>query len=236
MKMSTTRKPAKTTSGNEGSARKKQNTAERFLDTAERLFAELGYEGTSTRAIANEAGVNLGALHYYWRTKSALYKAVLARRLDPMNNERLRRFDESEQSAKDGVADIRAVLSAFVEPAMHMGGTNPKVAKITRRLYHRMASDPSPDGQQLTAEIYGRVSERFIALLRPACAHLSDEEFYWRVQLAYGVVRFSQAGTPWIASISGGTFKGDNVDEGARYIVEALHAALIAPASARTGK
>lgn len=224
------------TSGDRAKPRRrvsKLRTEDRFLDTAEHLFAELGYQGTSIRAIAVEAGVNLGALHYYWGSKTALYKAVIARRLNPMNQERLRRFDECEKAAAAGHPDPRAILTAFVGPAMHMGDADPKVADITRRLYLRMVSDPSPDVQQLTEEIYREVSDRFVALLRPCCPHLTTDEFFWRIQTAYGVVRFSQAGTPWMVLISQGAFKGDDLDEGTRHIVEALHAGLQAPSIAR---
>lgn len=209
------------------------STAERFLDTAERLFADLGYQGASIRSIAAEADINLGALHYYWGSKAALYKAVIARRLEPMNQARLRQFDACEAAAKDGVPDLRAVLTAFVGPAMHMGDADPKAAEITRRLYHRMVSDPSPDAQELTAAIYGEVSSRFIELLRRCCPHLAPEEFFWRVQTAYGAVRFSQAGTPWMVHVSHGAFRGDDPDEGTRHIVEALYAGLMAPSIVR---
>jgi hypothetical protein len=38
-----------------------KQTTERLLDAAERLFAEHGYDGVGMRALAEEAGVNLGA-------------------------------------------------------------------------------------------------------------------------------------------------------------------------------
>ena len=41
----------------------------RILDAAERLFGEQGYGATSQRDIINAAGVNLAAIHYYFRSK-----------------------------------------------------------------------------------------------------------------------------------------------------------------------
>ena len=49
---------------------------QRLLDAALRLFAENGYRKTSTRAIADTAGVNLGAITYYFGDKAKLYQAV----------------------------------------------------------------------------------------------------------------------------------------------------------------
>jgi AcrR family transcriptional regulator len=44
---------------------------------ATRLFSEYGFRGTSTRAIADAAGVKLVMVHYYFTTKELLYEAVL---------------------------------------------------------------------------------------------------------------------------------------------------------------
>jgi len=48
-----------------------------ILRAAERIFAEEGLEGARTDAIAAAAGVNKALLYYYFRSKEALYRAVL---------------------------------------------------------------------------------------------------------------------------------------------------------------
>lgn len=50
----------------------------RILHAARKLFALRGLSETSTRAIAEEAGVNLAMIHYYYGSKDALYERVLA--------------------------------------------------------------------------------------------------------------------------------------------------------------
>ena len=50
---------------------------ERIRIAARRLFAEHGYSGTSVRDIVAAAGVNLGAVTYYFETKELLYTSVL---------------------------------------------------------------------------------------------------------------------------------------------------------------
>ena len=49
---------------------------ERLLDAAETLFARYGFNGVSARDIVKVAGVNLGALPYYFGTKENLFKEV----------------------------------------------------------------------------------------------------------------------------------------------------------------
>jgi AcrR family transcriptional regulator len=51
-----------------------------ILDAAERRFASRGFDGTSVRDIACEAGLkNQASLYYHFPNKRALYEAVLAR-------------------------------------------------------------------------------------------------------------------------------------------------------------
>ncbi len=54
-------------------------TRERILEAADRLFGELGFEGTSTRLIAEQCEVNKALIHYHFATKQALFDAVLDR-------------------------------------------------------------------------------------------------------------------------------------------------------------
>src|ERR687884_1733799 len=49
----------------------------RILAAAERIFAEKGYEGATTAAIAAAAGLPKSNLHYYFPTKEAVYRAVI---------------------------------------------------------------------------------------------------------------------------------------------------------------
>lgn len=48
----------------------------RLLQTALRLFADNGFSKTSTRDIAQTAGVNIAAIKYYFGDKAGLYRAV----------------------------------------------------------------------------------------------------------------------------------------------------------------
>ena len=47
----------------------------RIIKTALDVFGTLGFEAASTRAIADRAGVNLAALHYYFPGKVGVYQA-----------------------------------------------------------------------------------------------------------------------------------------------------------------
>jgi AcrR family transcriptional regulator len=51
-----------------------------LLDTAELLFSRKGFEGTSVRDIAEEAGINTAMISYYFGSKEKLMEAIFERR------------------------------------------------------------------------------------------------------------------------------------------------------------
>ena len=53
-----------------------------ILQAAEEVFAEQGYRGATTAAVAERAGLPKANVHYYFGTKEALYRAVLDDILD----------------------------------------------------------------------------------------------------------------------------------------------------------
>ncbi len=53
-----------------------------ILEAAEKIFAINGYKGAATGDIAREAGIPKANLHYYFKTKSNLYREVLRHILD----------------------------------------------------------------------------------------------------------------------------------------------------------
>ena len=52
-----------------------------IIETAERLFADKGFNGTSVREIADEAGVNLAMISYYFGSKEKLMEALFEHRV-----------------------------------------------------------------------------------------------------------------------------------------------------------
>ena len=76
-----------------------------ILDSAELLFAEKGFDGTSVRDIAGHAGVNLAMISYYFGSKEKLLVALIAHRssythgiLEELNkDEKLSPWDKIER-------------------------------------------------------------------------------------------------------------------------------------------
>ncbi|HEV8504032.1 MAG TPA: TetR/AcrR family transcriptional regulator [Chitinophagaceae bacterium] len=56
--------------------RKEQNTEEKILAAAKKVFLKQGMAGARMQDIANEAGINKAMLHYYFRSKEKLFEKI----------------------------------------------------------------------------------------------------------------------------------------------------------------
>lgn len=56
---------------------KDPTTEEKIKEAARKVFQKKGYAGTRTRDIADEAGVNLALLNYYFRSKEKLFDLIM---------------------------------------------------------------------------------------------------------------------------------------------------------------
>lgn len=61
---------------------KDTTTEEKIKNAARRLFHQKGYSGTRTRDIAEEAGINLALLNYYFRSKERLFDLIMIESLE----------------------------------------------------------------------------------------------------------------------------------------------------------
>ncbi|MBL8381607.1 MAG: CerR family C-terminal domain-containing protein [Burkholderiales bacterium] len=63
------------------------NAREKLVLAALRLFADKGFEGASTREIADAAGANISAIRYYFGDKAGLYRAAFTEPLNEFPNQ-----------------------------------------------------------------------------------------------------------------------------------------------------
>ena len=136
------------------------DTKERLLDAAEQLFAERGFEGASMRAVTQAAGSAVSAANYHFGTKEALLAAVIRRRLEPMNRQRIEAIDRVEAG---GPAALDDLFEAYFRPSFERlaqaraegSGSFPR--QVAALLY----SDPPESVQTLKSEVFGAVTARF---------------------------------------------------------------------------
>ncbi len=92
-----------------------EDTPQRILSVAERLFAEKGYEGASVREITSKSKVHLSAINYHFRSKKNLYLSVFEERFIPRAKKVQAYFKERLKvygGSKEGV--IRALAESLL--------------------------------------------------------------------------------------------------------------------------
>lgn len=57
------------------------STEEKFLEAASIVFTKKGYAATKTRDIAEQAGLNLALLNYYFRSKEKLFEIIMMEKI-----------------------------------------------------------------------------------------------------------------------------------------------------------
>lgn len=159
-----------------------QETRDRLLDAAERLFAARGFAATSLRALTSEAGVNVAAAHYHFGSKGELLRAVFARRVAPVNDERLARLDALED--RGAAPSVEAVLEAMLAPALGFAARNPAIAEIAALLH----SEPAAEVRLLLDEVFGEVKRRFTAALSRCLPALDSAVLELRMVFAVGAM------------------------------------------------
>jgi AcrR family transcriptional regulator len=173
-----------------------EHTKARFLLATEQIFCRVGYEGTTIRAVASRARVNLGTLQHYWGSKHALFKDLFVRRFTPLAASQLRRLQALESSLGKGERpQVRDVLKIFVDLTFDIGYADetpstdpdsPISTHSTRTLYGRALMDPS----KVVIDDMNRIFEKsvllFLSLMQRACPNLSIAELDWRITCITG--------------------------------------------------
>ena len=87
-----------------------------IINTAEKLFACKGFDGTSVRDIAEEAGVNIAMISYYFGSKEKLMQALFKERTDHI---KLKVETLLKDESLSPLEKIYALSDDYIERIMH---------------------------------------------------------------------------------------------------------------------
>ncbi|HJU82727.1 MAG TPA: TetR/AcrR family transcriptional regulator [Holophagaceae bacterium] len=174
------------------------DTRQQLLKAAALCFAEKGFEGTSTRDIAERAGCALSSIAYHFSTKDLLYAETFRYLFDrypkaPYPVE----LADPEAIGKDPVLAeraLRAHITALFEDMEH-GRRDPlRVARF--KLYIAEMQDPRPSLHDLYRERLGRSVAHLKACIRGLRPDLTEAEVALLGQCIHGqcLIHFLAAG------------------------------------------
>lgn len=150
-----------------------------ILDAAEELFASRGFDATSVRAVTRHAGMNPAAVHYHFGSKQVLLRALLERRIAPLNQERLLLLDHV---MRDGEPDLEGTLDAYLRPVLRH--TNASAAALNSLLF----ALPEDVRTELVDDLFGSIHRRFHTALRRVLTDLSAGEVEERFRFAIAIM------------------------------------------------
>lgn len=171
------------------------DTKTRILDAAEQLFMEHGFEATSLRQLTSAASVNLAAVNYHFGSKEELFQAVLTRRLDPMNQERIELLEKVERDAGGRPLSCEKILFAMLIPALRLARDERRGGKNFLRLLGRAYADPAPFIRHFLSAQYAQMIGRYKEAFLRSLPHLSRQELTWRLHFVMGALSYTLAGT-----------------------------------------
>lgn len=168
------------------------DTKTRILDAAEKLFGKNGFDATSLRDITAEADVNLAAVNYHFQTKDSLIDAVIARRIEPVNQKRLKML---ESAGRD--PNLEQILMAFLAPVfVHHPGP-------VLDLMGRTLASPDLFVTRIFKVHMTPIVERFSQAIAHAAPDLSSTEILWRLHFTAGAMAHTLARSHLLAAMMG---------------------------------
>lgn len=161
-------------------------TRQRLLESAQQLFAERGFDRVSVRDITDQAGANVAAVNYHFRSREGLVEEVMERYINPINDERLERLEKLERRFGGKGVPLEEILDAFVRPFV----TQVRRSEMSELLFYRLMGRIFGDqGAQLPATVevgFRSMLARFIKAFGKAIPGLDREELIWRVHFTVG--------------------------------------------------
>lgn len=168
-----------------------QSTVRRdMLDSAVRLFAERGFEGTTLRAVTDRAGVDVALVKHYFGNKQGLFEEAVLEVTDDISD--LFEVLRNPGSGTSGRTTARAIadaylciwetepnatrMKAFLRAALESEGLRTRVQQvINERLENYTTAEHRPRLQLLATHLVGVGITRYILEFSPL-SELSHEQ------------------------------------------------------------
>ena len=185
-----------------------EKTRQAILDATEELLAHEGFAAMSLRALTSKAGVNLAAVHYHFGSKEEVTKSALARRIAPINEQRLQQLDELEATGKPPA--LRDVLRTFLAPVLLLAQTDE--GSRACRMFGRLLAEHPPFLRAWLTEHFRPVLQRYGQAFARTKPELSTSQILWRLHFVIGAMTHTLLHAELLHAVSEGLCEGDEDD------------------------
>jgi len=158
------------------------STRNKILDQAERLYATSGLTYLTVRALTDDAGVNLAAVNYHFRSKAALIEAMLMRRITPLWEERTQLLARIKTAYGQHIQPIH-LFSVVLMPWIRLTSL-PESAHLAAFLL-RATLDTDSMIRSTLSKTFGAQGDLFDQAFVDVMPELCRQDVLWRVRLFF---------------------------------------------------
>jgi AcrR family transcriptional regulator len=191
-------------------AQDKQKTRDRILDAAEELFAQKGYEGVSVRQIMSKAEADVSLAYYHFKSKRDLFDEVMLRRVEHLNEIRLKALEAVEQRHPEDAPTVEEIIAAFTNPLLDLLAEEHDEWKYYFQLIAQINNSPEWGGELMT-RYFDPLVRRFMDALRKALPDCDESELFWCHHFLSGALTLTFAETGRIDNLSKGAVKSSDM-------------------------
>jgi len=136
------------TTHNRKAGRPKDNidVRQKLIDHARELFTSMPYDKVSNRQIANQAGVNIAMIHYYFGNKEGLFETVMRETLTPMKQRIQMMVKDSSQK------NFLDIMRTYYHEMF-------KIPQFPRLVFQIMHMDTSETQRKLLEKVFADISQ-----------------------------------------------------------------------------
>lgn len=152
-----------------------------ILLAAEKLFAQQGYHAVTIRQIAQEAGVPLALVGYYYGAKQELFHAIFEHWAGTIEA-RLAALSQAMEQAPS--RRLAAIVDAFISPVLQLRASEEGeyyALLVARELMHA-----SPEADRVLRDYFDPLAHAFIDALHAILPHASRSDVAWAYQFSLG--------------------------------------------------
>lgn len=179
-------------------------TRQRLFEAAEELFSTEGFDRVSLRDITKRAEANNAAVNYHFQGRDGLIEQVMARYINPVNEERVARLDALERRSGSKPVAVEELLDAFVRPF----ATQVRRSELSERLFYKLMGRIFGSGPaQMPPSVmrgFETTLTRFRKAFGKALPGLDEEELVWRIHFTVGAMVHTMAHAESLHQLSGG--------------------------------
>lgn len=152
LKLSQSRRNAHSKAAGEKAA----GASDRIIEAATKLFAEQGYDCTSTKDICQRAKVNIAAIHYHFGSKDELYRVILKR----FGGDRVGAVQRI-LIGPNSIDELKVRLQLFLSESLQVCLQQPDLCRIVQREIELL----HPRSEEVFRETFIKLSENLVSFL-----------------------------------------------------------------------